>query len=181
MLRKQRAEVAHTSTRKASGPCPKLPDSGLWFPAEEKYAREQAWSRLWLSASPRARGLSQPGAKQCHESGPGWRLVLGHGGALGLGRRRRSGRSRITNREGQLPSLTYPSSWSSVTEAVRHPSWKRQPRRGPGHAWPVPSLGFDHRAPASRAPPPSPSPTPPTHLILLGPRPPAADFGISCS
>lgn len=55
------------------GPCPKHPSSGLQFPAGEKSDREQAWSRLWRAAFPRAHDLSQPGAKPCHESGPGGR------------------------------------------------------------------------------------------------------------
>ena len=96
MLGRQRVEVSHTSPEKVSGPCPKLPNSGLQFPAEQKHDRRQAWSSLWLSAAPRARALSRPGAKQCHESGPGWRLILGHGGTSGLGRR--SDWAKVTNR-----------------------------------------------------------------------------------
>uniref|UniRef100_A0A5F9DMX2 Biogenesis of lysosome-related organelles complex 1 subunit 1 n=1 Tax=Oryctolagus cuniculus TaxID=9986 RepID=A0A5F9DMX2_RABIT len=72
---------------------------------------------LWLGASPRAQGLSQASTKQCHESGPGARLILG--GTAGP-RRGRNDRSKATSREGQLLSLTAPS-WETTTQVATYP------------------------------------------------------------
>lgn len=58
--------------------------------------------QLWLSASPHAHVLFQAATKQCHESGPGGRLILG--GTLGL-RRKKNDRSRATHREGAAAIL----------------------------------------------------------------------------
>ena len=44
LLGKQRVGVSHPSPEKSRGPCPRLPNPGLPFPAEEKQDREQAWS-----------------------------------------------------------------------------------------------------------------------------------------
>lgn len=109
LLGKQRVGVSHPSPEKGRGPCPKLPNPGLPFPRRGETRQGAGLVQLWLSASPRAHGLSQPGAKQCHESGPVGRLILGHGSTSGQGRGR-SDRSKVTNREGQLPSLIDPSS-----------------------------------------------------------------------
>lgn len=121
----RRGRFSHVPREDPSGSCPKLPNSGFQFPAEENQGREWACSRLWHSASPRAHGLSQAGTKQCHESGAGGRLTVGHGGTSGLGKGRH-GRSKVTNREGQLPPLTHSSSWESITEVVRNLGWKSQ-------------------------------------------------------